>query len=92
MAQPQIRTHRLEARTTPDTLAIVRRAAEMQGRSVSEFVVSAAEEAARRAIADAQIINMAAADQLRFVEALLDPAQPAPAMERAFQHYRRLLG
>ncbi len=92
MAQHQTRSERIEARTTPDTLAIVRRAAEIQGRSVSEFVVSAAEQAARKALEDEQIVRLSAADQLRFVEALLNPAPPEPAMSRAFEHRRRLTG
>jgi len=33
------RTARLEARISPDTLAVVKRAAELEGRSVSDFVV-----------------------------------------------------
>jgi uncharacterized protein (DUF1778 family) len=41
------RTARIEARLAPDVLALVKRAAEIQGRSVSEFVVSAAQDAAR---------------------------------------------
>lgn len=92
MAQPQTRSERIEVRSTPDTLAIVRRAAEIQGRSVSEFVVSAAEQAARKALEDEQIIRLSAAEQLRFVEALLNPAAPAPAMLRALEHHRRLIG
>ena len=32
----------MEARITPDALAIVKRAAELQGRSVSDFVVAGA--------------------------------------------------
>ena len=92
MAQRQTRTERIEARTTPDTLMIVRRAAELQGRSVSEFVVSAAEEAARRTIEEAQIIRLSAAEQVRFVEALLNPPPPVPAMLRALEHHRRLFG
>lgn len=92
MAQTQTRSERIEARTTPDTLAIVRRAAEIQGRSISEFVVSAAEQAARRAIEDEQIIRLSAAEQVRFVEALLNPPPPAPAMLRALEHHRRLIG
>jgi uncharacterized protein (DUF1778 family) len=92
MAQPQTRSERIEARTTPDTLALVRRAAELQGRSLSEFIVSAAEQAARKAVEDAQIIRLSHEDQLRFVEALLNPLSPAPAMQRAFDHHRRLIG
>ena len=87
------RSERLEARIAPDTLATLRRAAEMQGRSLSDFVVAAAEAAARAAIADAQIIRLSAEDQLRFVTALLDDDTPsAPAMTRAAERHRRLLG
>ena len=92
MAQAQTRSERIEARTTPDTLAIVRRAAEIQGRSVSEFVISAAERAARQTIEEEQILRLSASDQLRFVESLLDPAQPASAMQRALEYHRRLIG
>lgn len=88
----QTRSARIEARTTPDTLAMVGRAAELQGRSVSAFVIAAAEQAARRTIEDEQIIRLAAADQVRFVAALRTPAPPAPAMLRAHEHHRRLLG
>jgi uncharacterized protein (DUF1778 family) len=90
MTQP--RTERIEARTTADTLMVVRRAAAIQGRSISEFVVSAAEEAARRTIEDAQIIRLSATEQVRFVEALLNPSPTAPAMLRALEHHRRLFG
>lgn len=75
----QTRSARIEARTTPDTLAMVGRAAELQGRSVSAFVIAAAEPAARRTIEDAQIIRLAAADQVRFVAALRPPRRlPRP--------------
>ena len=50
MPQESVRSARIEARIAPDALAIVKRAAEIQGRSVSEFVVSAAQEAASRTI------------------------------------------
>jgi len=48
MRTEQNRTARLEARITHRSLAVVRRAAEIQGRSVSDFVVSAAQEDHRR--------------------------------------------
>jgi uncharacterized protein (DUF1778 family) len=56
------RTARLEARITPDALAIVRRAAELQGRSVSDFVVAAAQEAASRTIEETQLIRLSIED------------------------------
>lgn len=85
------RSERIEARTTPDVLKLVRRAAEMQGRSLSEFVVSAAEEAARRAIAETQLVRLSAEDQTAFVEMLMNPPAQTPAMARAVERHRRLV-
>lgn len=85
------RTSRLEARITPEVLAVVRRAAEMQGRSVSDFVVAAAQEIAHRAIADASLIRLAVADQAQFAAALLAPTAPTPALQRAAQAHARLI-
>lgn len=48
MPQRTKRTARLEARISRDALAVVRRAADIQGRSVSDFVVAAAQDAAER--------------------------------------------
>lgn len=85
------RTSRLETRIAPEVLAVVRRAAEMQGRSVSDFVVSAAQEAAYRAIADAQLIRLSIADQERFAAALLDPPALPAGLVRAAQAHARLV-
>lgn len=82
------RTARIEARIAPEALAIVKRAAEIQGRSVSDFVVAAAQEAANRTIEQTQIIRLSVADQRAFVEAILNPPDPTPALRRAFRRHR----
>ena len=86
----ELRTARLEARITPDTLAVVKRAAEIQGRSVSDFVVAAAHAAAHEAIKDNQLIRLSIEDQRRFVDLLLNPPPLTPAMQRARDAHRRL--
>ena len=91
MPQEPTRTARIEARIAPDALAAVKRAAELQGRSVSDFVVAAAQEAARRTIEEAQIIRLSVEDQRSFAEAILNPPPLAPAMERAVERYRTLI-
>lgn len=91
MVRQITRSERIEARLTPEVLAMVRHAAALEGRSLSDFVVTAAERAARQAIEEAQIVRLSAADQKLFVEALLDPPEPAPAMKRAFAHHRRIV-
>ncbi|MFL5316443.1 MAG: DUF1778 domain-containing protein, partial [Microvirga sp.] len=57
------RTARLEARVRPETLAVEKRAAEIQGRSISDFIVNAVQEAAHRAIEETQIIRLSVEDQ-----------------------------
>jgi len=84
------RTARLEARIAPEALVLVKRAAEIQGRSVSDFVVAAAQEAARRAIEETSIIRLSAEDQRRFVDALLNPPAPTAALLRAQEAHARL--
>ncbi len=85
------RTARLEARIAPDRLAVIKRAAELQGRSVSDFVVTAAQEAAQRTIEDAQVIRLSVEDQRAFVAAILDPPPLTPAMERAIDRHQGLI-
>lgn len=91
MPQEPTRTARIEARIAPDALAVVKRAAEIQGRSVSDFVVAAAQEAAHRTIEETQIIRLSVEDQRAFAEAILNPSPPTPAMERAIERYRTLI-
>ncbi|HZU25508.1 MAG TPA: DUF1778 domain-containing protein [Bryobacteraceae bacterium] len=85
------RTSRIEARIAPEALAVVRRAAEIQGRSVSDFVVSAAQEAARRTIAEAEIIRLSRKAQEQFAALLLNPPKPTPALTKAFRRRRSLI-
>ncbi len=91
MPQDSTRTARLEARIAPAALAVVRRAAELQGRSVSDFVVAAAQEAANRTIEEMQIIRLSVEDQRVFAAAILDPPPPSPALLRGVAAHQRLI-
>ena len=82
MPREHNRTARLEARIAPEALAVVKRAAELQGRSVSDFVVAAAQEAAHRTIEETHLIRLSVEDQRRFVDVLLNPPEPSPALLR----------
>ncbi len=91
MSETVTRSARIEARLTPAALTVIKRAAEIQGRSVSDFVVAAAQEAAHKAIEETHIIRLSVEDQRAFAEALLNPPEPTPALRRAFEHHRRLI-
>lgn len=91
MSDQQARTARIEARISPEMLTVVKRAAEIQGRSLSDFVVAAAQEAARRTIEDTSIVRLSIDDQRRMMDALLDPPEPNAALRKAAEAHRRLV-
>jgi len=84
-------TARLEARISTDLHGMLKRAAEIQGRTMTDFVVAAVQAAAQHAIEEAEVIRLSRADQERFAQALLSPPPPVPALERAFDRRSRLL-
>ena len=83
------RSVRVEARTTPDTLETIRRAATLEGRSVSDFVVQAARERADRAIMERDVIRLSLEDQERVALLLLDPPEPSEALRAAAAAHAR---
>jgi uncharacterized protein (DUF1778 family) len=85
-------TSRLEARLPADVHALLKRAAQIQGRTLTDFVVTAAREAAQRAIEETEILRLSLEDQRRIAEAVMHPPEPAPALRRAFQRRRALIG
>jgi uncharacterized protein (DUF1778 family) len=87
-AQP---TARLEARLPNEVLARLKRAAEIQGRTLTDFVVAAADEAACRAIEQTEIIRLSLEDQRRIAAAILNPPAPTAALNKAARRYRELI-
>lgn len=85
------RTARIEARISPEILATVKRAAEIEGRSVSDFVVAAAQEAARRTIEETNVLRLSLEDQRLIAEAIQNPPEPNEALRRAFDANRRMI-
>jgi uncharacterized protein (DUF1778 family) len=91
MTQQTTRTARLEARITREALAVVRRAAEIQGRSVSDFVVAAAQEAAEKTVTEIEVIRLSREAQEKFAALLLHPPAPAQALKKAFKRHRSII-
>ena len=89
---PTTSTARLEARISPDLHALLKRAAEIQGRTMTDFVVTAVKDAAQKAIEQAEVIRLSLADQQRFADALLSPPKPSTALKRAMARHDQLFG
>ena len=85
-------TARLEARLPAHVHAMLKRAAEIQGRTLTDFVVSASSEAARQTIESNDIISLSLNDQRLFAESIINPPEPNAALTRAFTKHRELFG
>jgi uncharacterized protein (DUF1778 family) len=82
------KTDRLEARIPGDLKALLVRAASLEGRSLTDFIVAAASDAARRIIRESEILELSERDQVAFAEALLNPPGASPALQQAARRYR----
>ena len=65
----RIRGERLEARITADQKALIQRAAELERRSVTDYVVSSVQSAAKRTVAAHNVMVLSAARGRAFVDA-----------------------
>ncbi|HKL00046.1 MAG TPA: DUF1778 domain-containing protein [Desulfotignum sp.] len=87
----KIATARLEARISTDLHSLLKKAADLQGRTMTDFVVSAVQDAAYSAIEQAGIIKLTLDDQECFVQTLLSPPSPNSALKRAFERHSKLV-
>lgn len=80
-AQPaRRRAERLEARVTAEQKALIEHAAALEGRSITDFVLTSVQDAAKRAIAEHEVIRLSVDDSKAFAEALLNPREPSKKM------------
>jgi uncharacterized protein (DUF1778 family) len=88
IAKTKERPQRLEARLPADAKAVIQHAADISGRSLSDFVVSSALKAAEETIREHEIIVLSMRDSIAFAEALLNPKGPNEALREAFRLHR----
>jgi uncharacterized protein (DUF1778 family) len=86
------RGSRLEARISNEQKALFQQAAMLSTRTLSEFVVASAQEAAIRIIEAHETIRLEREDQIRFVQTLLNPPEPNARLRQAAKQYRTMLG
>jgi len=86
------RGERLEARVTAEQKALIEHAAALEGRSITDFVLSSVQDAAKRAIAEHEVIQLSVRDSQAFVEALLHPREPTKRMQERVAAYKALIG
>ena len=86
------RSERLEARVTADQKRLIEHAAALQGRSVTDFVLSSLQDAARRAIDEYQRLELSVRDSQAFVQALIEPQPVNERLSDTVRRYRERTG
>jgi uncharacterized protein (DUF1778 family) len=92
MATAPIKSERLEARVTPEQKALFQRAADLAGRSLTDFIVSSLQAASEETIQRHQLIRLTAEESAAFAAALLDPPAPNARLRAALARHRDVIG
>ena len=86
------RAERLEARVSKAQKSLFLRAAELQGRSLTDFLIASVQDAAERILRAQDALTLSERDRKSFVAALLAPAAPGKALRQAAKRYRGRAG
>src|SRR6266581_3726533 len=86
---PGAKAYRFDARLNEDQKTLIQRAADLEGRTMTDFVLHSAETAAERTIQERSMLILSARDTEAFVNAVLNPAEPRAVLRRAAQQYKR---
>lgn len=80
---------RLEARISIEKKTFLKHAADLVGRSITDFVVNSAYEAATRVIKEHEQIKLSIKDSHAFIQALQHSPAPSNALIRAAKKYKK---
>ena len=89
LADWEQKKERLEARLTAEQKRQIEEAARIRGTSVSDFVISSAEQAAVRAIREQETLALSERARIIFAEALLTPPSPGKRLVAAARRYEK---
>src|SRR5437588_13066613 len=81
---------RLEARVDPELKELFQRADDLQGVSLSDFLISSLRQAAIKTVQEHDLIRLGRRDSAAFAAALLAPPGPNRRLKAAARRYRRL--
>jgi uncharacterized protein (DUF1778 family) len=87
-----MRAERLGFRVDETTKTLIERAAQFEGRKVTDFCLTILADAARRTIAEHEALILSDRDREVFFDTLANPPAPSERLQRAFaEHARRVV-
>lgn len=81
------KSERFEARLSKDLKSMLQHAADLSGRSLTDFILSASKAEAGKVIRDHEVIVLSAEESKRFAETLLNPPEPNQALQELFKRH-----
>jgi len=85
---PPAKTYRFDARLNEAQKLLIQRAADLEGRTMTDFVLDSARAAAERAIERHDMLILTARETEAFADAILCPAEPGRILRKAARDYR----
>lgn len=85
------RAERLEARVSREQKKLLERAAALEGRSITDFVVASAQAAAVETIQRHEVITLTGRDSLAFTQALMHSPAPNEHLRVAARRHHDLI-
>jgi uncharacterized protein (DUF1778 family) len=89
---PTWKAYRFDARLNEEQKVLIQRAADLEGRTMTDFVLHSAEAAAERTIQERAMLILSARETETFVNAILNPAKPGPVLRGAARRYKQWAG
>lgn len=87
----QVAKARLEARVNLDIYELLKQAAAITGRTLTDFIVSVAYEEAKKTISEHQVLRLSLNDQALLIQSLDKPFEPNQSMKNALDVYEEYL-
>ena len=87
--KPPAKTYRFDARLNEEQKLLIQRAADLEGRTMTDFVLHSAEAAAEQTIEKRALLILTVRETEAFAEAILEPSGPGPVLRKAAREYRK---
>jgi uncharacterized protein (DUF1778 family) len=87
---PKAKAYRFDARLNEQQKVLLQRAADLQGRTMTDFVLHSAEAEAERTIEERAMLILSVRETEEFVDAILNPAEPGPVLRAAARTYKKM--
>lgn len=85
------KTDRMETRLTAEQKQLFERAAFLEGRTLTDYVIATLQDAARETIESYEVLKLTEAERDRFFAALSKPPKPNEALRATAKSYKKLI-